>query len=55
VILDYLARVIGGELAPASDVRDARWVSSDDLPSLELTEGLVPLLERARAANRAWK
>jgi len=57
VILDYLARPIGGQLAlrPGSDVRDARWVTSDDLPSLDLTEGLVPLLERARAANRAWK
>jgi ADP-ribose pyrophosphatase YjhB (NUDIX family) len=55
VILDYLARPIGGELAPASDVSDARWVTSDDLPALELTEGLLPLLERARIANRAWK
>jgi mutator protein MutT len=55
VILDYLARPVSGQLTPQSDVRDARWVTSDDLPALELTEGLLPLLERARIANRAWK
>lgn len=55
VILDYLARVIGGELTPGSDVRAARWVTSDDLPSMTLTDGLLPLLERARAAQRNWR
>ena len=55
VILDYLARPIGGTLAPASDVRAARWVTSDDLPSLALTDGLLTLLERARVAHRAWR
>lgn len=54
VILDYLARPIGGTLAPASDVRDARWVTSDELASLPLTDGLLPLLERARVSYRAW-
>ena len=54
VILDYLARPIGGALAPASDVRAARWVTSDDLPTLALTDGLLTLLERARASHRAW-
>ncbi len=55
VILDYLARVVGGELAPGSDVRDARWVTSDDLPTMQLTDGLLTLLERARAAHRNWR
>jgi len=55
VILDYLARPIGGALAPASDVRAARWVTTDDLPTMALTDGLLPLLERARASYRAWK
>lgn len=52
VILDYLAHVIGGELAPASDVRAVRWVTGDDLPTMFLTDGLLPLLDRARAAER---
>ena len=55
VILDYLARVIGGELAAASDARAARWVTSDDLPTMQLTDGLLTLLERARAAYRNWR
>jgi hypothetical protein len=54
VILDYLARVIGGVLAAASDVRDARFVAWPELSALPLTDGLVPVLERARATYAAW-
>lgn len=54
VILDYLAHVIGGTLAAASDARDARWVSSDGLAALPLTEGLLDVLARARATYAAW-
>lgn len=49
VILDYLARAIGGALAAASDVRDARWVTDDELAALPHTEGLLDVLARARA------
>ena len=48
VILDYLARVIGGTLAAASDARAARFVGQDELATLPLTEGLVDVLARAR-------
>lgn len=54
VILDYLARVIGGTLAPGSDARNARWVAPDELATLPLTDGLVAVLERARATHPAW-
>jgi len=54
VILDYLARVIGGTLAAASDVRAARFVSSDELAALPLTDGLVDVIVRARATHAAW-
>lgn len=54
VILDYLARVIGGTLAAASDARAARWVTPEELSSLPLTDGLVAVLERARATHPAW-
>jgi ADP-ribose pyrophosphatase YjhB (NUDIX family) len=54
VILDYLARVIGGQLAAASDARDARWVETAELAALPLTDGLVAVLERARATHAAW-
>lgn len=55
VILDYLARPIGGKLAPASDVRTARFVSEPELATLPLTDGLVPLVERARSAHKSWR
>ncbi len=49
VILDYLARWIGGTLAAASDVRDARWVTAEELAALPYTEGLLDVVARARA------
>jgi ADP-ribose pyrophosphatase YjhB (NUDIX family) len=54
VILDYLARVIGGTLKAASDVRDARFVTETEVNRLALTDGLIPLLERARATYATW-
>jgi ADP-ribose pyrophosphatase YjhB (NUDIX family) len=54
VILDYLARSIGGTLKAASDVRDARFVTEPELNRLPLTDGLIPLLERARATYATW-
>jgi ADP-ribose pyrophosphatase YjhB (NUDIX family) len=48
VILDYLAEVTGGVLAAADDVRDARFVDDAALAALPLTDGLLPVLERAR-------
>jgi ADP-ribose pyrophosphatase YjhB (NUDIX family) len=37
VIVDYLARPIGGALHAGSDVRDARWATLDDVEALEMT------------------
>jgi 8-oxo-dGTP diphosphatase len=54
VILDYLARAVGGTLAPASDVRAARFVADHELASLPLTDGLLSVLARARATHAAW-
>jgi len=38
VIVDYVCRLKGGRLKPASDVVDARWVRREDLPKYHLTE-----------------
>ena len=54
VILDYLARVIGGSLAPASDARAARFCDDTELARMPLTDGLMPILERARATYAEW-
>ena len=54
VILDYVARVIGGELVAGSDARAARWVDECELQKLPLTEGLQDILARARRAHVTW-
>ena len=54
VILDYCARVIGGKLGAASDVRDASFVDDARFQTLTVTDGLADVLERARATHAAW-
>ena len=54
VLLDYFARITGGQLAPASDARAARFVAFDELAALPLTEGLADVLVRARATQPPW-
>jgi ADP-ribose pyrophosphatase YjhB (NUDIX family) len=54
VLLDYFARVAGGQLAAASDARAARFVDFDELAALPLTEGLADVLVRARATQPPW-
>ncbi len=49
VILDYLAHLRGGTLAAGDDVRAARFVDAAELARLPLTDGLVPVIDRARA------
>jgi len=38
VIVDYVCRLKGGKLKPASDVTDARWVRREEMPQYHLTE-----------------
>jgi 8-oxo-dGTP diphosphatase len=54
VILDYVARVIGGELAAGSDAKQAKWIDEGELAMLPLTEGLQEILVRARDSHREW-
>jgi ADP-ribose pyrophosphatase YjhB (NUDIX family) len=54
VILDYLARVVGGALAAASDASAARFVADGELDGMKLTDGLVEFLRRARATHATW-
>jgi ADP-ribose pyrophosphatase YjhB (NUDIX family) len=55
VIHDYLAHLVGPAAAPVpgDDVRAARWVALADVARLPVTDGLVPVLERARALASA--
>lgn len=38
VLVDLLAEYVGGELAAASDIGDARWVRAEELAELDVTE-----------------
>ena len=52
VIVDYLCRVTGGTLCAASDCANARWVPRRALRNLKITEGTLPVIEKA-FRNRA--
>ncbi len=47
VIIDFLCRVIGGELRPGGDVLDARWVTVGDLESFQLSEKAKSVIRKA--------
>lgn len=44
-VIDFAATVIDGRLRHAGDVIDARWVSMDEIPSLDLVPSMRSLLE----------
>lgn len=48
-IHDHLAVVRGGTLRAGDDARDARFVTDDELAALPVTDGLAPVIARARA------
>jgi 8-oxo-dGTP diphosphatase len=47
VLVDYLCRVTGGELTAGDDVSRAEWVDRADLQQYRITEGTVPVIEKA--------
>jgi 8-oxo-dGTP diphosphatase len=51
VITDYLAVVVGGELAAGDDAADARWFTPDELVALDVGGELTPGL---LTALRSW-
>jgi ADP-ribose pyrophosphatase YjhB (NUDIX family) len=52
VLVDYLCWPIGGTLAPASDVADARFVDPPDLVGFELTDKAMAVIARALELDR---
>ncbi len=47
IILDFLARPLGGALQAGDDAAAARWVTRDEWATLPTTEGLGPVLDKA--------
>lgn len=53
VIIDYLARWSGGEIAPSPEVLEARWVDPGDLARYPMTEGTAEVILRVVARAHA--
>ena len=47
VLIDYLCRVTGGALEAADDVSRAVWVPRRELGRYRITEGTLPVIEKA--------
>jgi ADP-ribose pyrophosphatase YjhB (NUDIX family) len=54
VLVDYLCRVNSGELAAGDDVSRAAWVRRRDLSEFQITEGTVPVIEKAFRFRRSF-
>jgi 8-oxo-dGTP diphosphatase len=46
VLVDFLCRAIGGELAASSDVDAAKWVTSEELDGLEMKPVTVAVIRK---------
>ena len=53
VLVDYLCRVTGGTLQAASDVSRVEWVPRRELGRYKITEGTLPVIEKAFNRARA--
>ncbi len=47
VLIDYLCRVISGDLRAGSDSSKVAWFRREELANLKLTEGTLPVIEKA--------
>ena len=47
VLIDYVCRVTGGTLGAADDSSAVAWVLRGDLAKYKLTEGTLPVIEKA--------
>jgi 8-oxo-dGTP diphosphatase len=54
VVVDYACRVKGGEIAPLSDVVDARWVAQKDLSRYGIAGAAGLAIRRAFDLSRNW-
>jgi 8-oxo-dGTP diphosphatase len=55
VLLDFLAHPAGGQARAGSDAAAVRWVHPDEIPGLDTTEGLEPMIRRAMAQDAAGR
>lgn len=49
VLIDFLCRKVGGELAAADDAAEVRWFTRDELPALKLAEDTQDVIRKGFA------
>jgi len=55
VLIDYLCRAHTGQLCAASDVSRVEWVRRRALPGYRITEGTLPVIEKAFRERRKYR
>ncbi|HUB82564.1 MAG TPA: NUDIX hydrolase [Bryobacteraceae bacterium] len=55
VLIDYICRIIGGELRAGDDVAVVEWVRRRDLPELQITEGTLSVIEKGFRERRRYR
>jgi 8-oxo-dGTP diphosphatase len=50
VLIDFLCRRVGGELAAASDAAEVRWFTREELPALQLAQNTLDVIRKGFAA-----
>jgi mutator protein MutT len=55
VVIDYLARHVGGEPTPSPEALEVRWIAPEDFPKYEMTRGtadiILRMLEKGKRAG----
>jgi 8-oxo-dGTP diphosphatase len=49
VLIDFLCRKLGGELAAADDAAEVRWFTREELPKLKLVEDTLDVIRKGFA------
>jgi ADP-ribose pyrophosphatase YjhB (NUDIX family) len=52
VLIDFLCRKVGGELAAASDATEVRWFTRDELPPLKLAHDTQDVIRKGFETSR---
>ena len=55
VLIDYICRVVGGELRAGDDVCAVEWVRRRDLPGMQITEGTLGVIEKGFRERRRYR
>ncbi len=55
MLIDYICRIVGGELCAGDDVCAVEWVRRRDLPALQITEGTLGVIENGFRERRRYR